>query len=73
MTVASCKAMFRNTWSFTDDACSTASSLRDAARDFYTCRAKSCTETLGDDDVCVTEETAFRAAEASYGACMSKK
>ncbi|HTE56519.1 MAG TPA: hypothetical protein VK698_36955 [Kofleriaceae bacterium] len=31
-------------------------------------RTVSCDQTLGGDDVCVEEEVAFRAAEATYGA-----
>lgn len=70
-TLASCKAMFRNTWAFVDDACDASTQVRDAARAVYACRATSCAIALGDDDVCVAEEAAFRTAEASYGACLA--
>jgi hypothetical protein len=72
-TVASCKAQFRNVWASVDAACDATAKLRDAARAVYTCRAKSCDLTLGDDAVCATEEAAFRAAEETYGACYAAK
>lgn len=68
--LASCKAMFRNTWAFVDVDCDADAALREAARAFYACRASSCENTLGGDRVCVPEEEAFRAAEATYGACV---
>ena len=70
-TLASCKAMFRNVWAAVDLDCDAEAGLRDAAAAVYTCRAASCEITLGDDDVCVAEETAFRAAEDQYGACLA--
>ncbi len=69
-TLASCKAMFRNTWAFVTESCDTGATLRNAAAAFYNCRAKSCADALGDDSVCVEEEKAFRAAESTYGTCM---
>ncbi len=69
--VKSCKASFRNTWAFVDPRCDDDRALRDAARAFMACRAVSCDQTLGGDDVCVEEEMAFRAAEATYGACLA--
>ncbi len=70
VTVASCRAMFSNTWAFVDDACDPDLALRDAARALYTCRTTSCDVTLGGDDVCVPEEDAFTAAQTVYGACL---
>lgn len=70
-TLASCKAMFRNVWAAVDTGCDNEAGLRDAAAANYLCRAASCDITLGDDDVCVAEEMAFRAAEDQYGACLS--
>lgn len=69
--VRSCKASFRNTWAFVDQRCDDGRALRDAARAFMACRTASCDATLGSDDVCVEEEAAFRAAEATYGACLA--
>jgi hypothetical protein len=71
-TVTSCKAHFRNMWAFLDDACATSSGVRDTARATYACRTANCTDTLGSDK-CPTEEAAFRAAEADYGACVAGK
>jgi hypothetical protein len=72
-TVASCKASFRNTWAFVDPTCDKDHALRDKARATYVCRAKSCALTLGGDTACANEDAAFRAAEATYGACVSAK
>ncbi len=72
-TLASCKAMFADTWSFVDQSCDTDEALRGAARALYTCRAQSCDAALGGDDVCVDEETAFSAAQDAYGACLASK
>ena len=69
--VKSCEASFRNTWAFVDERCDDGRALRDAARAFMACRTVSCDQTLGGDDVCVEEEIAFRAAEATYGACLA--
>ncbi len=69
--VESCKASFRNTWAFVNEPCDDARALRDAARAFMACRTESCDKTLGGDDVCVDEEIAFRAAEATYGECLA--
>ena len=52
----------------TDERCGDGRALRDAARAFMAYRTVSCDQTLGGDDVCVEEEVAFRAAEATYGA-----
>lgn len=71
-TIASCKAMFRNTWGMVDTSCDAEAGLREAARALYTCRAASCEVTLGGDEACVPEETAVRAAEVTYGACLGK-
>jgi hypothetical protein len=71
VTVASCKAMFADTWSFVDTACDSGAGMRDAARALYTCKTQSCDVTLGGDDVCVAEETAFAAAQTAYGACLA--
>jgi hypothetical protein len=70
-TLASCKAMFRNMWAWVDPNCDTSAGIREAARGVYACRAQSCAKALGNDDVCKTEEEAFRAAEAAYGQCVS--
>ncbi|MEJ7733930.1 MAG: carboxypeptidase-like regulatory domain-containing protein [Polyangiaceae bacterium] len=70
-TVASCRAMFRNMWASLDEACAASSGVVAAALGAYQCRASSCVETLGADDVCVPEDAAFRAAEAGYGACVA--
>ena len=70
-TVASCRAMFRNMWASVDEACGAASGVVAAALGAYQCRASSCVETLGADDVCVAEDAAFREAEAAYGVCIS--
>ncbi len=70
-TLASCKAMFRNVWAAVDTSCDSEAGLRDAAAANYLCRAASCEITLGDDDVCVAEEMAFRTAEDQYGSCLA--
>lgn len=72
VTVASCKANYRNTWSHVDAACDAESKLRDAARVLYDCRASDCALALGDDAACPAEEAAFRAAEVAYGACLTR-
>lgn len=72
VTVASCKANYRNTWAHVDDACDAESKLRDAARALYDCRAKDCALALGDDAACPGEEDALRAAEVAYGACLTR-
>ncbi|HEX7666426.1 MAG TPA: carboxypeptidase-like regulatory domain-containing protein [Polyangiaceae bacterium] len=72
-TLADCKAQYRNTWSYVDDACDATAKIRDAAKTFFACRASSCANALGDDSVCADEDTAFRAAETAYGACVSSK
>jgi hypothetical protein len=69
-TVASCKAMFSNTWAFVDEACDADFALRDAAKALYTCRTTTCDVTLGGDDVCTAEEAAFTMAQTVYGACL---
>lgn len=69
--LASCQAMFQNTWSYVDEACDEDLALRDAARALYVCRTASCDTTLGADDVCVEEEAAFAAAQTAYGACLA--
>lgn len=69
-TIASCKAMFRDVWSFVDPACDTSRGLRDAAHALYACRAISCDLALGGDEACASQEADFRAAEAAYGACV---
>lgn len=72
--VASCKAMFADTWAFVDASCDPDAALRDAARAVYTCRAQStCDVTLGGDDVCTAEEAAFTTAQTAYGACLVAK
>jgi hypothetical protein len=72
--VASCKAMFADTWAFVDASCDPNAALRDAARAVYTCRTQStCDVTLGGDDVCTAEEAAFTAAQSTYGACLVAK
>lgn len=70
-TVASCKAMFRNTWAYVDLACDADASLREAARALYACRVATCDVTLGGDDVCTAEEAAFDAAQSLYGSCLA--
>ena len=70
-TLASCKAMFRNVWASVDDGCDASPRPREAARAVYDCRAATCETALGDDDVCVAEEEAFRDAEVAYGACLA--
>ncbi len=70
--LASCKATFRNMWAFTKEPCATSSNVRAAGKALFTCRASTCANTLGGDAVCVAEEDAFRAAEATYGACLTK-
>ncbi|MBS2030292.1 MAG: hypothetical protein JST54_20485 [Deltaproteobacteria bacterium] len=72
-TQASCKAMFRNMWSYVDPDCDASTHVRDAAQTFFACRGASCTNALGDDTVCASEDTAFRTAEAAYGACVAAK
>lgn len=71
--VASCKAMFADTWAFIDTGCDPGAPMREAARALYTCRAQSCDLTLGGDEVCVAEEAAFTAAQTPYGACLTAK
>lgn len=73
VTVTSCKAMFADTWAFVDETCDGDHALRDAAKALYTCRAESCDVALGGDDVCVSEEAAFSAAQDAYGACLSSR
>jgi hypothetical protein len=73
VTVASCRSMFDDTWAFVEEACDADLGLRDAARALYVCRASSCDVTLGGDDVCTAEETAFAAAQDVYGACLAAK
>ncbi|NUP13387.1 MAG: carboxypeptidase regulatory-like domain-containing protein [Polyangiaceae bacterium] len=70
VTIESCKAMFANMWASIDASCDETRALRDAARSLYECRTVSCDVTLGGDDVCVPEEEAFEAAQASYGSCL---
>lgn len=70
-TLASCKAMFANTWAWLDEACAESSGVADAAKQLYDCRAAGpCDVTLGGDDVCVAEESAFAEAELAYGDCL---
>jgi hypothetical protein len=71
--IASCKAVFADTWAFVDAACDPGAAMREAARALYTCRTQSCDVTLGGDDVCTAEEAAFTAAAAPYGACLVAK
>lgn len=73
VTLASCKAMFADTWAFVDATCDPGAAMREAARALYTCRTQSCDVTLGGDDVCVAEEAAFTAAQTPYGACLTGK
>lgn len=68
--IASCKAHFRNMWSWVDDACATSSGIREKAIAVFECRTASCTDNLG-EDVCPDQEAAFRAAEDAYGACVA--
>lgn len=72
-TVASCKAMFGDTWAFVDEACDPDGALKDAAKALYVCRARSCELALGGDEACVAEEAAFSAAQDVYGACLGGK
>jgi hypothetical protein len=71
--LASCKAMFADTWAFVDATCDTGAAMRSAARALYTCRAASCDITLGGDEACTAEEAAFTAAQAPYGACLASR
>ncbi len=70
VTVASCKAMFANTWADVDVVCDESAGLREAARALYTCRSADCEVTLGGDEVCASEEQAFASAQAAYGTCL---
>lgn len=70
VTVASCQAMFRDTWAWLDAGCDGDAGLGAAAKALYTCRSASCDVSLGGDDVCTAEETAFEAAQQAYGACL---
>jgi len=70
-TIASCKAMFADTWAFVNTGCDAGAPLREAARALYACRAASCAVTLGGDEACVAEETAFQAAQDAYGTCLA--
>lgn len=72
VTVASCKANYRNTWAHVDESCDGEAHMRDAARALYVCRASDCVLALGDDSACAAEDAAFRAAEGQYGACLTK-
>jgi len=70
-TLASCKAMFANTWAWLEEGCARSSGLDEAAKGFYDCRAAGpCSVTLGGDEVCVAEERAFGEAELVYGDCL---
>lgn len=71
-TLDACRAMFRNVWANVDATCDAEAGLREAARATYACRTKTCELTLGHDEACVEEEVAFRAAETTYGQCMSR-
>ncbi len=71
-TITSCKQHFRNVWAFVDEECAASSGVKDAAVATYACRTASCADNLG-EDVCATEEAAFRAAEDVYGACVAAK
>ena len=70
-TQTSCKAMFRNMWSYVDPTCDATAHVREAAQTFFACRGANCTNALGDDTACASEDTAFRNAEAAYGACLA--
>jgi hypothetical protein len=70
-TLASCRSMFRNMWASLDAACAASSGVVAAALATYQCRAASCVETLGGDEVCSAEDAAFRQAESAYGACLA--
>lgn len=72
-TLTDCKAAYRNGWSYVDESCDATAKVRDAAKTFYACRTASCANALGDDSVCAAEDAAFRAAEATYGACVAAK
>ncbi len=72
-TLTDCKAAYRNWWSYVDETCDGAAKVRDAAKTFYACRTASCANALGDDSVCTAEDASFRAAEATYGACVAAK
>lgn len=70
VTQASCTAMFRNVWASIDADCDAESDVKGAAKALYACRAESCELTLGGDEACVDEESAFEAAQVAYGACL---
>jgi len=72
-TEASCRANFRNMWSYVDASCDATAHVMDAAKTFFDCRSSNCTNALGGDSACATEDTSFRTAEAAYGACVAAK
>lgn len=71
--VISCKAHYGRMWAWLDDACASSSGVKDAAKAVYDCRSANCDKALGDDTACPDQETAFRAAELTYGACVAAK
>lgn len=71
-TIKSCKQHFRNTWAFVDEDCAASSGIKDKAKAVYECRTASCADNLG-EDVCPDAESAFRAAENIYAACIAAK
>lgn len=73
VTVASCKAMFKNMWSYVDLTCDAESAIREPYRALFDCRASSCELALGGDEACVAEEQAFLDALANYGACYAAR